>query len=42
MLTFKMHFSRMNAIAREVRQTAKKGEVWLANEVLKDTRPYVP
>ena len=42
MLEFKMHFSGTETIAREVRQTAKKGEVWLANEVLKDTRPYVP
>ena len=31
------------AVARsKISNAAKKSEVWLANEVLKDTRPFVP
>lgn len=32
-----------SAVARaKISKAAKKSEVWLANEVLKDTRPFVP
>ena len=32
----------MDALDHEIAKLAKKSEVWLANEVLKDTDPFVP
>ena len=32
----------VDALDREIAKAAKKSEVWLANEVLKDTDPFVP
>lgn len=42
MLDFKIHVDGMDSIAYRLQETATKGETWLANEIMKDTRPYVP
>ena len=39
---FNVKTSGLQSIDRKVADLADKSEVWLANEVLKDTDPYVP
>lgn len=39
---FNVKTSGLEAIDREIANLASKSEVWLANEILKDTDPYVP
>ena len=42
MLNFKIHVYGLDSIAYRMNETATKGETWLANEIMTDTRPYVP
>lgn len=42
MLNFKIRVDGLDSIAYRMHETATKGETWLANEIMKDTRPYVP
>lgn len=42
MLDFKIRVDGMDSISYRMHETATKGETWLANEIMKDTRPYVP
>lgn len=39
---FSVKTSGLEAIDREIAKFSSESEVWLANEVLKDTDPYVP
>lgn len=39
---FNVKTSGLEAIDHEIAKLASKSEVWLANEILKDTDPYVP
>ena len=39
---FNVKTSGLEAIDHEIAKLASESEVWLANEVLKDTDPYVP
>ncbi len=41
-VTFTVKTSGLEEIDHKLAQLANKQEVWLANEVLKDTDPYVP
>lgn len=41
-LSFKVKASGFEEIDRRIAESANEKEVWLANEVLKDTDPYVP
>ena len=41
-LKFDVNVHGLDDIDRKIAQHAKKAEVWLANEVLKDTDPFVP
>lgn len=39
---FNVKTSGLEAIDHEIAKLASESEVWLANEILKDTDPYVP
>lgn len=41
-VTFKVKVDGLSEIDRKLAAMANKQEIWLANEVLKDTDPYVP
>lgn len=42
MIKFNVKTSGISDIQQKVARAATKSEVWLANEVLEDTRPFVP
>ena len=42
MIEFDVRTDGIESIAYRLHERASKAEVWLANEILKDTRPYVP
>lgn len=42
MIKFDVNTSGISDIRMKLAGAASKAEVWLANEVLKDTRPFVP
>ena len=42
MIEFNVRTGGIEKIAYRLHERASKAEVWLANEVLKDTRPYAP
>lgn len=39
---FSVKTSGLDAVDRRISQLASEGETWLANEILKDTDPFVP
>lgn len=39
---FRVHTTGIDQIGGRIAALANETEVWLANEILKDTRPYVP
>lgn len=39
---FSVKTSGLDAVDQRISQLASKGETWLANEILKDTDPFVP
>lgn len=42
MIEFNVRTDGIEKIAYRLHERASNAEVWLANEILKDTRPYVP
>ena len=42
MIEFDVRTDGIESIAYRLQERASRAEVWLANEILKDTRPYVP
>lgn len=42
MIEFDVRTDGIESVAYRLQERASRAEVWLANEILKDTRPYVP